>query len=250
MNAPALTLTAAAPAPVRPAAWFANPGLGGPTPLTVEKSGRAFGHLATFDQCHIGISDQCVLAPRSATDYAYFTRGTVMTDEGPVRTGVITMSTGHADLHFGFADTVSHYDHTGTAVLDVCVGEDEHGIWMAGAVREGVTDEQVRVLQAAGACSGDWRLIGGNLELVAALAVNVPGFPIPRPALAASGAGDTAMVAISVVPHDDHTTEIAQAVIAALDAREARRARLAKVLPVAAEVRAERVARVLASIEA
>src|SRR5699024_6608649 len=33
--------------------------------------------------------------------------------------------------------------------------------------------------------SGDWRTIGGNLELVAALAVNTPGFPI-----VASGATD------------------------------------------------------------
>jgi hypothetical protein len=49
-----------------------------------------------------------------------------------------------------------------------------------------VTAEQLAVLRA-GALSGDWRRIGGNLELIAALAVTTPGFPIAREALVASG---------------------------------------------------------------
>ena len=49
------------------------------------------------------------------------------------------------------------------------------------------SDDQVRALRGS-PLSGDWRRIAGNLELVAALAVNVPGFPIPRPAgMVASG---------------------------------------------------------------
>jgi hypothetical protein len=45
-------------------------------------------------------------------------------------------------------------------------------------------------LQAAGQVSGDWRRIGGQLRLVGLLAVNVPGFPVPKMrarAVAASG---------------------------------------------------------------
>jgi hypothetical protein len=48
-----------------------------------------------------------------------------------------------------------------------------------------VTEEQVRALRAS-ALSGDWRRHGTGLELMAALCVNVAGFPIPR-AVAASG---------------------------------------------------------------
>src|SRR5690606_6433114 len=41
------------------------------------------------------------------------------------------------------------------------------------------TPEQVRESRSA-PISGDWRRVGGALELVAALAVNVPGFGVPR----------------------------------------------------------------------
>jgi hypothetical protein len=83
-------------------------------------------------------------------------------------------------------------------VADVVAGEDEHGIWLAGGLRPSVSAEQVRELRGA-SLSGDWRSIGGNLELVAALAVNVPGFPVPRvqAGLAASGV-QTALVAAGV----------------------------------------------------
>jgi len=91
----------------------------------------------------------------------------------------------HAGRRLAASDTAAHYEHTGVAVADVAAGEDEHGIWIAGTLRSTVTDEQVEVLRAS-PLSGDWRSIGGKLELVAALAVNSPGFPIPR-ALVASG---------------------------------------------------------------
>ena len=42
-----------------------------------------------------------------------------------------------------------------------------------------MTPERVAELRAS-ALSGDWRYVNGNLELVAALAVNNPGFPIYR----------------------------------------------------------------------
>jgi hypothetical protein len=84
----------------------------------------------------------------------------------------------------------------------VTVGEDDFGIWFAGALRTGVKPEQVRELRA-GSLSGDWRYLGGNLELVAALAVNVPGFPVPRvqAGLAASGV-QTALVAAGIESRD------------------------------------------------
>lgn len=183
----------AAAAPVAPpAAWFANPGLTGPTPLTVTADGRVFGHAATFDQCHVASpagEGVCVLAPHSAMNYAKFHLGSVLTDDGEsISVGKITMGTGHAAARLRTAAATEHYDNTGTAVADVRAGEDQFGIWLAGALRPDATDEQVRALRAS-PISGDWRKENGNLELVAALAVNVPGFPvIPRPAgLVASG---------------------------------------------------------------
>jgi hypothetical protein len=38
--------------------------------------------------------------------------------------------------------------------------------------------------------SGDWRPINGHLELVGLLAVNVPGFPVPRQRALAASVGD------------------------------------------------------------
>lgn len=169
-----------------PADWFTDPQLSGPTPFTITDDGRVFGHLATWGTCHTAFPQECVTAPRSAAKYAYFRTGVVVADDGTeVPTGRVTMDTMHAGRRLAASDTAAHYEHTGVAVADVAAGEDEHGIWIAGALRSTVTDEQVEVLRAS-PLSGDWRSIGGKLELVAALAVNSPGFPIPR-ALVASG---------------------------------------------------------------
>ena len=174
----AASLVAASSRP--PAAWFEDPGLEGPTGLTVTDDGRVFGHLATWGTCHTGYASECVQPPTSESGYAYFRTGAVRTAEGDeVATGRLTLDTTHAGRRLGAADTAAHYEHTGVAVADVAAGEDEHGIWVAGVLRPGVSDEQVHALQAS-PLSGDWRRIGGRLELVAALAVNSPGFPVPR----------------------------------------------------------------------
>lgn len=171
-----------------PTAWFDNPNLAGPTPLTVTEDGRVFGHLATWGTCHTGYAGQCVEPPHSPSGYAYFRKGAVLTAEGAeVPTGVLTIDTLHAGKSLSAASTMTHYENTGAGVADVSAGEDAHGIWVAGAVRPGATPDQVRALRAS-PLSGDWRRIGGALELVGALAVNVPGFPVPRPqGLVASG---------------------------------------------------------------
>lgn len=160
-----------------PAAWFNDPQLAGPTPLVITSDGRVYGHLATWGTCHTGITNACVRPPHSDTDYAYFRTGRIQTTVGEARVGQITFNTGHAEPSETWQATASHYDNTGAAAADVAVGEDEHGIWVAGAMRPGVTDEQIRIVRAS-PLSGDWRKIGGSLQLVAALSVNVPGFPI------------------------------------------------------------------------
>jgi hypothetical protein len=174
-----------------PVAWFEDPKLDGPTPLQIDPdTGQIFGHIATWGTCHIGISRQCTPPPRSGTDYAYFMTGArfALDDEGARRTvavGHLTMDTGHAELSANAADTVAHYDNTGTNAADVAAGEDTFGIWIAGAIDPELSErDRARLLAAAP--SGDWRNYGGHLEMVAVLSVNTPGYPVTR-ARVASG---------------------------------------------------------------
>lgn len=186
LAASAASLTASAPAitipDVPPLSYFLNPGLDQVTPPTLSEDGRYYGHLAAHGTCHIGFKD-CVTPPLSSSAYAYFMTGELLTSDGHrVAVGNITMDTGHAPLSANAKAAAAHYDNTGTVVVDVAVGEDAHGIWFSGALRSGVTPEQIRALMASDV-SGDWRRIGGGLELVGILSVNVPGFMKPRMAL-------------------------------------------------------------------
>lgn len=197
-EAPALV--AAASIPMQPpASWFVDPALPSPVALRVTEEGRIYGHLAVWGTCHTAYTGQCVEPPHSPSDYAYFRTGAVLTAEGDeVAVGNITLDTLHAGRTLTAVETLSHYEHTGRAVADVVVGEDAYGIWVAGALRPGLPEAKVRALRAA-PLSGDWRRIGRDLELVAALAVNSPGFPVPRPAGLVAGGAMMSLVASGVV---------------------------------------------------
>lgn len=183
----ALSSVIASAAPMNPpSAWFEDPNLDAPMPLTVTDDGHVFGHIATWDTSHVGLSNG-VKPPRSRSNYAYFRTGLVKTIEGEdVAVGQLTLLGGHAPLDADAHAAVKHYDDTQSAVADVTAGEDQFGIWVAGSLRPSVTSDQVRTFRAS-APSGDWRPINGTLELVAVCQVNVPGFPIAR-ARVASGA--------------------------------------------------------------
>lgn len=197
------SLTAAAIPTAPPEAWFKDPALTGPTALVVEDDGRVYGHIAAWGTCHIGQIGKCVEPPTSPSNYAYFRTGALRTAEGTsVAVGHLTMGTGHAGPRDSANAAAEHYDNTGTVFADVAAGEDAYGIWVAGSLRPGISAEQVRVARSA-PISGDWRTIRGSLELVGALAVNVPGFPVPRPqGLLASGEVRS-LQASGVVAHDD-----------------------------------------------
>jgi hypothetical protein len=170
--------------------------------------------------------------------------GHVPRDGTLVAVGQITMDTGHAEKDDNAQVAVAHYDNTGTGVADVVAGEDDFGIWVAGAMRPGVSEQQMYVLKATGALSGDWRRLGGNLELVAALAVNVPGFPVPRVQMAASAGVAFSLVAAAVVSRDPNAIDpdsVAIAVIARLDQREADAKRRARADALVADVTRMRV---------
>ena len=213
-----IAVTAAAAVPdTPPREWFAKPTFDGPTPLTVTADGQVYGHAAIWGTCHIGKPGQCLTPPKSRSGYAHFTTGTVVCADGQqVAVGPITLGTGHAGLSLAARPAAEHYDHTGAVVADVAAGEDTHGIWVAGALRPNLEPGRVRELRAS-ALSGDWRAVGGALELVALLAVNTPGFPIPRVTTRFEAEHQMALVAAGI-PGNEIPEEVAaeEVVVAAI----------------------------------
>lgn len=188
-----------------PSAWFADPELDGKTPLTVTAAGQVYGHLAAWNECHRDVSNRsCILAPKSFKEYAPFHLGSVITAEGDtVKVGKIVQDTRHADVRLGYAAAAIHYDDTGDEVAVVRAGEDTFGIWIAGAIVPDASARKVAKLRRS-PISGDWRGVDGHLELTAALAVNVPAFPV----YAMDGDEQLSLVAAGVVyPEDDIAPE-------------------------------------------
>ena len=212
--------TALTEVPAFPADAFADPRLDGPTALTVTDDGRVYGHLAAWGTEHL--SRPGITPPRSATGYALFHTSTVRADTGRLSVGRLTVGTGHADARASAHSTAEHYDNTGAAWAFVRAGEDQHGTWVAGVVNPDADPKDVRA-GASAPLSGDWRNVGGNLELVAALSVNVGGFPVPRSYAATSGA-ELSLVASGVVRPRRRADELADAVAEGLRRHEQRKA--------------------------
>lgn len=154
-------------------------------PLTIVGD-RVFGNAALWGSCHVGYEGVCVTPPDSAAAYAHFHVGEVLCADGSsVATGALTVGCDHAPDGMTAGPARDHYAHAGLGWADVRVSSGAFGPWVSGVLRPGVTDDHLRVLRSL-SLSGDWRRIGGNLELIACLAVNVPGFPIAREHLVAS----------------------------------------------------------------
>lgn len=185
--------------PTYDTAAFTNPGLDGPTPVTVDRdTGRVYGHLALWDSCHTGMPDKCVMPPRSATGYSSFHQSTVVTEAGErLAVGRLTVGGGHANPQARVRAAAEHYDHTGTCWAYVKAGEDQYGIWVAGQVNPAATTEQLAAAETS-ALSGDWRRVGASMELVAALSVNTPGFPVRREFSADGQTVDTLVASASI----------------------------------------------------
>lgn len=182
-----------------PKSWFENPQLKEPTMITVTKEGRIFGHVAAWNSCHVGYLNQCVTPPRSQNNYAYFNSRPVETAEGEeILAGPLTFGVGHASLTASSKKAREHYDNVNAQIGQIRVGEDEHGIWMAGAINPDVDEIKLRKLKAS-AVSGDWR---GN-DLQGVLTVNIPGFPVPRAQARVTQDKQFALVAAGVIVDND-----------------------------------------------
>lgn len=186
---------------VAPAAWFTEPTdvvIEGA--LTVTDDGRVYGLLAPANVAHIGRRDG-ITAPMGDVNYAAFLRGETPTESGRVVTGNITMSCGHGNASASGAQAVEHYDNSCSIVATVAVGERTvapFGVWVAGALLPGVDADQVRRMMAC-QLSGHWVPSddGRGYDLVGALLVPVPGYPMAR-SRASVTVRDGALVASAV----------------------------------------------------
>lgn len=157
---------------------------------------RSFGYVALWESCHNGYSE-CVPPPREPDDeYRAFRHGAVECEDGTlVETGALTWGIPHADLDDDMMRSFAHYADSHHGFADVLVGANQYGIWHAGALRpasrgtDPLTREDLRVLRAL-SLSGDWRWDPASqaLRMIAALAVNYPGFEVPRIVAAAGPA--------------------------------------------------------------
>lgn len=188
---------------VPPREWFDEPNDVTPSgALTVTSDGRIFGYIAPANVRHRSFQDRATYVPMKKVDYSRFMGGeTIVADGGRIATGNITMGCGHASVspHVDAVAAAEHYDNTCSIVATVRVGENQHGVWMAGALLPGLSADHVRRIMAC-RLSGDWRPHldrPGWREFVAALLVPVPGFPMPRTAPSVS-TRNGALIASSV----------------------------------------------------
>lgn len=205
-EADAVAASAAAALDSIPAAWLAEPAdlpdIDGPDGRVPQIDGaRVFGYLASWNDCHIAFSDRCQTPWRSEAGYEFALHcGPFEVDDGTRRRlAPLAVQGGHyptqgVDPATGeryarqWQMAQAHYDDPTSCAAYVMVGENEHGLWFSGALRQGVTDEQVSLLRRH-QLSGDWRRpTGTSMELVGMCSVNFPGF-VRQVAMTASADG-------------------------------------------------------------
>lgn len=150
------------------------------TPITIEQRpgenfARVFGHAFSWKSCNRGFKGVCVPAPKGDGTYSQFHLGAVRTDQGLLPVGKIVQGEGHPDTGTGARIARAFYDRTSKTTAFVRARNDEFGGLIAGVLAPGVTAEEATMLLASPP-SGDWK--AG--ELIAVLAVNVPGHVVPR----------------------------------------------------------------------
>lgn len=169
-------------APVHPPkAWFSMPPIGPKNKIVVTDEGRIYGWVAPPAVCHRGAmaaNGTCITPATMARTFAHFETGTTKTAEGDlVDTGTLVWDTTHADTSLRASFAKRHYEDTGMAFAGVKAGFKDGGIWFSGTMLPGSTDTDYAKARRH-SLSVDARRVGQDLALIAALAVNAPGFPV------------------------------------------------------------------------
>lgn len=161
---------------------------------------EVFGHLADWDSCHLGLQignpNMCMKPPRSKRGYKDFHVSTQLTAEGEiVEVGKLTIDAYHGSTRRGLtaSQVRAHYEHTGTEAAVGRVYEDQFGPAFFG-VQVPNNDAAMAQKIRRTPVSGHWHPVNGHLELVAALGVNRPAYPI-----VASATGEDIMVDDSTI---------------------------------------------------
>ena len=181
------------PPPLPPAWWFARPtseieAYGATAddvpPMHVDPdTGRLWGYVASWRDCHTGYTDRCVPPPRSPSGYSSFHVGVTRALDAQDRavaipTGPLTVGPGHASTVPGTPLRVatSHYDSVATCAGRIVCGEDEFGIWAAGTLVPGCDELLIRTIEGSPP-SGDWRAeYMQPIDMIAVHSVNTPGY--------------------------------------------------------------------------
>jgi hypothetical protein len=170
-----------------PRAFFAKPDWLEPgQKLTVisdgPDAGRVAGYVAPWGQCLLDGRDGCLTAPSSPTNYVAAMQGETVTAEGDaIRTANVGGGVNHARLSADFRGAVNHMENTASQLMRVIYGEDDYGIWCAGALWPDVGDRDLAMIRAS-AVSGDWRYRPelGAFDMAGVILVNNPGYPLLR----------------------------------------------------------------------
>jgi len=194
------------PAPLYPdASWFEPPAEGIPTDrrFSITDEGRVYGYVSLWNSCHAGMPG-CVRPPRNSVGERVHQGETITASGEALKTAVIAGGTVHAAIEAN--DPAEHYMNTGKQLMRVRYGEDETGLWFAGALMPDSTDFDVAHIRAS-SLSGDWRWHAAwrrgasGFEFMGSCLVNIPGYPVGESSIGrqpgrrftvtASASGDT-----------------------------------------------------------
>jgi hypothetical protein len=163
----------------------------------------------------------CVKPPKgSPTDYDYAHVGETITSDGEtIKTAVIAGGIPHPNDQVP-ADMVPNiYANTGHQVMRVRYGQDNNGLWFAGALFPNLDEHEVATIRAS-ALSGDWRWQaqyrktgGGAYDFSGAIMVNIPGYRVEADGLGA-GRSETIMASSNPTKDNMATEETHEPIIA------------------------------------
>ena len=185
-----------------PASWFEHPGdIPTDRRVTITADGRVYGYVALWDQCHLTMGG-CVNPPKgSPTDYRMALTGETQTEDGTmVATANIGGGAGHANPKVDPNVAAEFYANTATQLMRVVYGEDEKGVWFAGALWPDVGELDIAHIRAS-AISGDWRPVAlwrrgqSAYDFVGSCFVNVGGYATENEGQISGESGTPMMIA-------------------------------------------------------